>query len=107
MQDEGMARQPGEHPSNLLAGPVLKEMVTYCPLEDLDHGTCPGRGGGPKAPHGSAPALGCSKQHSLTSPICLPGVILPSERDIIKLSTLQLSKVLGPWWAVLQPQTER
>lgn len=92
--------------STQLAGPVLKEMVTHCPPEDLSWKRW---GTQSTAWLCSSPAAGkgCSKEHSLTSSVCLPGVVLPSEGDIIKLSALQLSEVLGPWWAVLQPQTER
>lgn len=62
------------------------------------------RTAGSKAPHGPVP--GDAQPAVLTSTVRLPGVVLPSEGDVIEFGTLQLSKVLGARRAVLRPHSQ-
>jgi len=107
----GRQHTPGTQ-SGQPAGPGLAEMVTNCPPDHSDHETCPCREWG-RAKRCTAllqicPSPGMlSPALVLTSTVRLPGVVLPSEGDVIEFGTLQLSEVLGAWRAVLWPHSQQ
>lgn len=107
----GRQHAPGTQ-SGQPAGPGLVEILTNCPPDHLDHDTCPCRELGRAKPC-TALLQFCLSQGvlspapALTSTVRLPGVVLPSEGDVIEFSTLQLSEVLGAGRAVLRPHSQR